>query len=271
MSASLKNILADLPPSSKVAGIIRFAADSPISLPTSVEPVNANLSIPSLCCRYSPLFEPLPVIIFITPFGTISWISFINSNTLSDVVLDGLNTLVSPAASTGASFQAAIKNGKFQGTIWPTTPIGSLKIKFNVFSSILLATPSSARITPAKYLKWSAAKGISAPVVSLIGFPLSIVSIVAKYSALLSIMSAILFNIIALSAGVVLPQVSKAFLAALTASSTSFSVASAISDSNSPFAGLYVFIVVPSEESFHSPPIYNWYFSWILIFIYSPP
>jgi hypothetical protein len=45
--ASLKKILADFPPSSKVAGIIRLAAASPICLPTSVDPVNANLSSPS--------------------------------------------------------------------------------------------------------------------------------------------------------------------------------------------------------------------------------
>ncbi|SUQ50950.1 hypothetical protein CNEONATNEC26_02314 [Clostridium neonatale] len=133
--------------------MIRSAAASPICLPTSVDPVNANLSIPLLCCKYSPLFEPLPVITLITPLGIISCINLISSNTLSEVLLDGLKTETSPAANTGASFQAAIKNGKFQGTICPTTPSGSLKIIFKVFSSIIDDEPSSARITPAKYLK----------------------------------------------------------------------------------------------------------------------
>ena len=32
-----------------------------------------------------------------------------------------------PAASAGASFHAAISNGKFHGMICPTTPNGSLK------------------------------------------------------------------------------------------------------------------------------------------------
>ena len=73
------------------------------------------------------------------------------------VSLDGLNTVVSPAAITGASFQAAIKNGKFQGTICPTTPIGSLKTTLKSCSFKTFALPSSPKITPAKYLKCSAA------------------------------------------------------------------------------------------------------------------
>ena len=238
MSASLKKMFADLPPSSRVDGIRFCAAEIPTSLPTSVEPVNANLSRPLWCCKYSPLLEPLPVIILITPFGTTPSSSFISSSTLSEVVLDGLNTDTSPAANTGASFHAAIKNGKFQGTIWPTTPIGSLRIKFRVFSSIIVEVPSSARITPAKYLKWSAANGISAPVVSRIGLPLSIVSTVAKNSAFSSIISAILLSTAALSTGVVFPHVLNASFAAKIASSTSLLVASAISAKNSPFAGL---------------------------------
>ena len=33
-----------------------------------------------------------------------------------------------PAASAGASFQAAISSGKFQGTIWAQTPTGSRRV-----------------------------------------------------------------------------------------------------------------------------------------------
>jgi ABC-type antimicrobial peptide transport system permease subunit len=36
---------------------------------------------------------------------------------------------VLPAASAGASFHAAINNGKFHGMIWPQTPIGSRKVE----------------------------------------------------------------------------------------------------------------------------------------------
>ena len=44
---------------------------------------------------------------------------------MSGVVSAGLRIAVLPQARAGASFHAAIRSGKFQGTIWPTTPIGS--------------------------------------------------------------------------------------------------------------------------------------------------
>ncbi len=39
----------------------------------------------------------------------------------------GFSTTQLPAASAGASFQTAIRMGKFQGMICPTTPSGSWK------------------------------------------------------------------------------------------------------------------------------------------------
>lgn len=57
-----------------------------------------------------------------TPAGMTSCVSLANSRTLRDVVLDGLKTVQSPAASTRPSFQRTARgNGKFQGTICPTT------------------------------------------------------------------------------------------------------------------------------------------------------
>jgi hypothetical protein len=41
------------------------------------------------------------------------------------VVSAGFSTAVLPHASAGASFQAAISRGKFQGTICAATPSGS--------------------------------------------------------------------------------------------------------------------------------------------------
>ena len=73
-----------------------------------------------------------------------------------DISEDGLNTVQSPATNTGANFPHPIRNGKFQGTIWPTTPIGSLKIIDKYFPSNTVADPSSAKIQAAKYLKWLA-------------------------------------------------------------------------------------------------------------------
>ena len=174
--------------------------------------------------------------------------------------LEGFNTTVHPAARAGASFHAAIRNGKFQGIICPTTPIGSLNIRFNVFSSSIFEVPSSLLIAPAKYLKWSAPNGISANEVSLIGFPLSILSTAAKKSLFLSIISAIFNNTSWRSIGDVFFQLSNAFSAAFTAASTSSAVASDIAANSSPVEGLYAFNVPPSEEGTHFPSINKSYF-----------
>ena len=37
----------------------------------------------------------------------------------------GLSTMLQPAQSAGANFQAPTSSGKFHGVIWPTTPAGS--------------------------------------------------------------------------------------------------------------------------------------------------
>ena len=47
-----------------------------------------------------------------------------SSSAVSGVVSAGLSTQVLPAASAGASFQAAISSGKFHGMTWPATPSG---------------------------------------------------------------------------------------------------------------------------------------------------
>jgi hypothetical protein len=44
---------------------------------------------------------------------------------VSGVNSAGFSTTVLPAAIAGAIFQASISSGKFQGMIWPTTPIAS--------------------------------------------------------------------------------------------------------------------------------------------------
>ncbi len=54
-----------------------------------------------------------------------------------------------PAASAGATFHEAISSGKFQGTMSPTTPIGSRSVRSSpgfetgiVWPKILLAAPA---------------------------------------------------------------------------------------------------------------------------------
>ena len=70
----------------------------------------------------------------------------VNTSILNDVSEEGLNTIQSPAAIAGASFHAAIRNGKFHGTICPTTPIGSRSTRLIILPSKTEAVPSSVRI-----------------------------------------------------------------------------------------------------------------------------
>ena len=94
-------------------------------LPTSVEPVNAILSIPGCATSAAPV-RPSPVRMLTTPGGSSasSQISA-SSSAVSGVVSAGLSTIVFPQAIAGAIFQAAMSSGKFHGMIEPTTPTGS--------------------------------------------------------------------------------------------------------------------------------------------------
>ena len=93
-------------------------------MPTSVDPVNAILSTPGCATRACPV-APSPVRMFTVPGGRpASAMTSASSSAVSGVVSAGLSTHVLPAASAGASFQAAISSGKFHGMIWPATPSG---------------------------------------------------------------------------------------------------------------------------------------------------
>ena len=102
----------------------RPASSRWIALPTSVEPVNATLSIPSVRTRCAPV-EPSPVTMLTTPGGTCACRqTSANRSAVSGVVSAGLSTTVLPHASAGAIFHASIRSGKFQGTICAATPSG---------------------------------------------------------------------------------------------------------------------------------------------------
>ena len=118
-------MLGDLPPSSTVDGIILSAAHFKICAPTGVEPVNAIFAIRVLVASACPASAPKPFTTLRTPAGNSSPITSNNFRIETGVCSAGFNTTQLPATSAGASFQAAISNGKFQGIIWPTTPNGS--------------------------------------------------------------------------------------------------------------------------------------------------
>ena len=63
-----------------------------------------------------------------------------------EVISLGLHTTVQPDARMKGTRSHRMKNGKFQGVITPTTPIGSRVTIPNIFSPRLLkASPCSAR------------------------------------------------------------------------------------------------------------------------------
>src|SRR5580704_16488360 len=153
-SASANTTLGDLPPSSSETFLRLPAAAPTISLPTSVEPVNATLSTSSWPDSAAPA-SPKPVTMLTTPPGRpASSSSSPRKSAESGVCSAGFNTTVQPVASAGPSFHAAISSGKFHGMIWPTTPTGSRRVYARYFTyfddaemgmvlpSILVAQPA---------------------------------------------------------------------------------------------------------------------------------
>ena len=100
-----------------------------IAVPTSVEPVNTILRTSGWVTNRSPTTEPLPGRTVSTSAGSpASRASSPSRIAVIGVISAGLRTTVLPAASAGARPQPAIGIGKFQGTMMPTTPSGSLKV-----------------------------------------------------------------------------------------------------------------------------------------------
>jgi len=114
---SAKKILGDLPPNSRVAGIRLFAAACAITRPVEVDPVNAIFAILLLVASGIPASRPYPLTIFSTPGGKRSAINSTKTKIDTGVDSAGFKTTQLPAPMAGASFQAAIRIGKFQGMI----------------------------------------------------------------------------------------------------------------------------------------------------------
>ena len=117
IGASSKTIFAALPPSSSVTLFLVGATARAMIFPTSVEPVNAILSIPGWLTMSAPV-DPSPVKILTTPAGSSAcWHTSAKSKAVSGVDSAGFKTTVFPAARAGATFQANMSKGKFQGII----------------------------------------------------------------------------------------------------------------------------------------------------------
>src|SRR5258708_25785250 len=111
-SASAKKMFGDLQPSSSVTRFTVSAACLTIVFPTSALPVKAILFTSGCFTNGAPQVSPKPVTMFTTPGGKpTSENQLAISSAVSGVCSAGLSTQVQPAASAGASFQAAISSG----------------------------------------------------------------------------------------------------------------------------------------------------------------
>src|SRR5690606_40814507 len=120
------------------------ASDFRILAPVGVSPVKATLSMSGCDARASPIRAPGPGRTLMRPSGTpaSAQISPIR-RAESGVALAGLRMMVQPAARAGATFQEAIENGKFQGTIWAQTPTGSRRVMSTIPSPIGVVSPEN--------------------------------------------------------------------------------------------------------------------------------
>ena len=110
-------MLGDLPPSSTVHGMMFCAAYCMISRPVTVSPVNEIFAMRGFAASAFPISAPGPVTMLITPGGTTSSITSASFRIDHGVGEAGLRTAQFPAASAGASFQAAMSSGKLNGMI----------------------------------------------------------------------------------------------------------------------------------------------------------
>jgi hypothetical protein len=93
------------------------AAACAICRPVAVLPVKAILAMRLLVASGVPASLPKPLTMFSTPGGSRSAISSASTRMLIGVLSAGLSTTQLPAPRAGASFQAAIRMGKFHGMI----------------------------------------------------------------------------------------------------------------------------------------------------------
>ena len=144
-SASSRMMFADLPPSSRKTRFIVAAPFSMIRLPVTVEPVNEIMSTRGDSVSSSPTRWSLDVTTLNTPAGmsVFSATSRPRRVAFHGVSGAGLSTHVFPVARIWAILLIVTSNGKFHGTIAPTTPIGSFHTQRCDMPAMPGATPMS--------------------------------------------------------------------------------------------------------------------------------
>ena len=190
-----------------------FEADSITRLPVAVDPVKVILSMSGCAVSIGPSASP-PVMTLSTPGGNTPAINSAILKVASGVNGDGFSTIVQPDNKAGTIFCTAISTGKFQGTIPPTTPTGTRRVRLRrvALSSLIFSSRfsiGSARLMPTQ-------PAIS-PVACACGLPCSLVSRRISSSLFALIASAILAKQARRSSMLVFFQVANALRAAATA------------------------------------------------------
>ena len=154
-SASLQTIAGALPPNSRLTLVIFFEAAAMMLSPALTEPVTETMSILGEPAISLPITLPLPVTMLMTPAGRpVSATTFANSVQFSGVSCEGLMTMVQPAMSAAPALRAMRKNGKFQGRMPATTPMGFLVSRMvSLGRSLGMISPSMWRANDAIYSK----------------------------------------------------------------------------------------------------------------------
>ncbi len=252
-------MFGDFPPHSTET---RFMFDCPAYCmtmrPVAVDPVKVMQS--TSICRASalPAVCPNPGTTFSTPSGIpASTASPAIRSAVSGDFSDGFKTSELPAANTGPIFHAAMSSGKFQGTIAPTTPIGSRVINASVSDPVGATSSYTLSIASAYQRMQFALPGISTLKLSRMGLPISSVSSSASSSPCLSMRSANFCRIFFRRAGARPDQLPlrKAARDEATARFTSSVSQAATRASTAPVDGLMQSNVCPETASTYFPSI----------------
>ena len=214
--------------------------------------MSTSMCRPSAC----PAVGPDPGTTLNTPSGRpASAASSAIRITDSDVSFDGFTITLLPAASAGATFHAAIRIGKFQGTTAPTTPIGSRTISPSASGPVGATASKTLSIASAYQRNVLTVSGRSTSRQSVIGLPASSASSVASSARFDSSRSAKRSSTLLRSAGARRDQrpSSKARRAEVTAASMSAASPAATWAMTSPVAGFSVANVTPDAASRKAP------------------
>ncbi len=97
-----------------------------IRRPVCSRPVKAILSRPSWSSMACPVTAPVPLTMLSAPAGSPAR-SAMRASIIAEwgANSEGLKTTQLPQARAGAILMAALRNGKFHGTMAPITPTGS--------------------------------------------------------------------------------------------------------------------------------------------------